>query len=304
MAEKRKRKVKNYNFFSIFNWYLPGIGQVLVLALMLIVGGVIGNAVTLGICSAFGYETGVEYAMLLAYPVMFVPAMLYASARSRIASYSAAGAKLDSNNFGKLGGLAAALLAVAGIISCGFVIDPLSAIMPEMPESIERMLNNMTQGILWVNLICVSIFAPLFEEWLCRGMVLRGLLYGGKMKPVWAIVISALFFALIHLNLWQAVPAFLMGCLLGYVYYKTGSLKLTMLMHCANNTISLLISQNPSLNEADNWYQILPLPAYLLLIAVCAAILVLTIRAFKRIPKKSEEGNCDTIPSMFESELQ
>ena len=54
-------------------------------------------------------------------------------------------------------------------------------------------------------------------------MVLRGLL-GHKVKPVWAIVISAAFFAIIHLNPWQAIPAFLLGCVLllalGLMFYQ------------------------------------------------------------------------------------
>ncbi len=58
-------------------------------------------------------------------------------------------------------------------------------------------------------------FAPVLEEWMCRGIVLRGLLnYSRKgepgedgsrrgMNPALAIAISAIFFATIHGNLWQ-----------------------------------------------------------------------------------------------------
>lgn len=70
------------------------------------------------------------------------------------------------------------------------------------------------------------------------------------IKPVWAIFWSAVFFAFIHLNPWQAVPAFILGCLFGYVYYKTGSLKLTMLMHFTNNTFSLIFSNIDKFKDA------------------------------------------------------
>ncbi|WP_409994892.1 CPBP family intramembrane glutamic endopeptidase [Chitinophaga pinensis] len=41
-----------------------------------------------------------------------------------------------------------------------------------------------------------------------------------RYPPRKAIVISALFFGLIHLNPWQALPAFCIGLLLGWVFTK------------------------------------------------------------------------------------
>ena len=130
-------------------------------------------------------------------------------------------------------------------------------------------------------------------------MVLRGLL-GNGVKPVWAIVISALFFAFIHLNPWQAVPAFLLGCLFGYVYYKTGSLKLTMLMHFANNTFSLLLSNVDALEDADSFLDVFPGGRYWVIFFACLLLLVLIIRSFNRIPKENPEGNLDPVKPLFE----
>ena len=129
--------------------------------------------------------------------------------------------------------------------------------------------------------------------------LLRGLL-NRKVRPVWAIVLSAAFFAVIHLNPWQALPAFLIGCLFGYVYYKTGSLKLTMLMHFTNNTFSLILANIGSLKEMDSWMDVLPGPLYWIVFAGCALLLVLIARVFARIPLKSPEGNCDKVTSLFE----
>ena len=56
-------------------------------------------------------------------------------------------------------------------------------------------MSSLTGGPFWSSFLVTAIFAPIFEEWLCRGMILRGLLT--KIKPAWAIIISALFFALI-----------------------------------------------------------------------------------------------------------
>ena len=152
---------------------------------------------------------------------------------------------------------------------------------------------------VFINFLTVSVFAPFFEEWLCRGMVLRGLL-SKKIKPVWAILISAVFFGVIHLNPWQAVPAILLGLLFGYVYYKTGSLKLTMLMHFANNTFVLVLSHLTGLEDAEEWQDILPGMQYWVVLGACILVLVLTVRAFSRIRPEQPEGNMDPVKPLFE----
>ena len=156
----------------------------------------------------------------------------------------------------------------------------------------------MTGGNIILSFICVSIFAPLFEEWLCRGMVLRGLLT--KMSPAWAIAVSALFFAVIHFNPWQAIPAFILGLLFGFVYYKTGSLKLTMLMHFTNNTMALIFSKIPSFAEADTLADVMTPWAYACLIIVCVLYLAAMVITLRAIPMRSEEAccNCDEVPAL------
>lgn len=298
-ANNGRKKRGNFKFFDNYSWYVPGVGQMFILLLMLLVGAVLGNVVTLVFSLAGGAEAASSYAMLIAYPVMFIPAMLYAGARSKLASYSSEGVKLDSNNFGKAGAVPCALLVMLATLACGYCIDIFQRLLPEMPEWMEEMMNGMTTGVLWANFLSVSVFAPLFEEWLCRGMVLRGLL-NNRVRPLWAIVISAAFFALIHLNPWQAVPAFLIGCLFGYVYYKTGSLKLTMLMHFTNNTFSLILANIDSLKEMDSWMDLLPGQLYWIIFAGCALLLVLIVRVFARIPLKDAAGNCDKVASVFE----
>ena len=293
-------KPRNYAFLQKFTWYVPGVADMFILLGLLLAGALVGNLVALPLVAFLGQESGMEYAMFISYPLMFIPPMLYASVKSRNNSYTRSGLKLDNAHFSPLGGAVCALLVVLGTLALGFCEEPLVALLPEMPDVLEEMLRSMTQGDnLLVNFLMVSIFAPFFEEWLCRGMVLRGLL-GTKMKPAWAIVVSALFFAFIHLNPWQAIPAFLLGCLFGYVYYKTGSLKLTMLMHFTNNTFALLISNIDAFEEAESWMDVLPDMQYWIIFFACLLLLVLVIRAFARIPQEQPQGNIDPVPSLFE----
>ncbi|MBR5076164.1 MAG: CPBP family intramembrane metalloprotease [Bacteroidales bacterium] len=297
---EERNKPRNYAFLQKFTWYVPGVADMFILLALLLAGALLGNLVALPLIAILGQESGMEYAMFISYPLMFIPPMLYASVKSRNNSYTRSGLKLDNAHFSPLGGAVCALLVVLGTLALGYCEEPLVALLPEMPDVLEEMLRSMTQGDnLLINFLMVSIFAPFFEEWLCRGMVLRGLL-GTKMKPVWAIVVSALFFAFIHLNPWQAIPAFLLGSLFGYVYYKTGSLKLTMLMHFANNTFSLVMSNLDAFKDAESWMEVLPGMQYWLIFFACLLVLVLVIRAFSRIPLERPQGNLDPVPSLFE----
>ena len=291
----------NFKFLGKFSWYVPGTGGIFALIAWLLLGAAIGSLLVV-VCSAFaGPDFIMDYGTLLSYPIMFVPPMLYAAVKSNASSMSQGGYKLDSNNFAPQGGLMCALLASAGTLALGFCIDPLASLLPPMPDSLKEVMGSLTNGNLWVNLLCVSIMAPICEEWLCRGMVLRGMLAHGA-KPAVAIIVSSLFFAFIHLNPWQAVPAFLLGCLFGYVYYKTGSLKLTMLMHCVNNTFAIICGRIPGLEEMESWKEVLPLSHYWIIVAAAALLTALVVLAFSKVVIKHPNGNCDPVPSIFESD--
>ena len=295
-----KRK-KNYSFLSNYPFFTPGFKGGIILLLLFLAGAVLGGIVSAPLALLYTSSTAMEAVMLVSYPIMFIPPMIYASLQSKRNSFFDLGYKLDSNNFGSLGGWKAALMAAALVLTAGFIIDITGYIMPEMPEWLESALNSMTGGNFCLDFICVSIFAPFFEEWLCRGMILRGLLNYKKedgtngIKPVWAIVISAAVFAAIHGNIWQALPAFVIGCVMGLVYYKTGSLKLTMLMHFVNNTLALIMSHIDSLSDYDYWIEILGAKWYWLAFAACALLTFLIIRKFLAIPNKNPKGGCDII---------
>ena len=291
----------NYKFLDKFSWYVPGFRGMFILLLWLLAGAVVGSIATI-ICTAIlGIEDGAIYGSLISYPVMFIPPMMYAGIKSAALSMEHPGVKLDSSNFSPLGGVLCALLVVVMTIASGFCIEPLTNLLPQMPELLKQTLKSLTSGNIWINLLMVSIFAPIFEEWLCRGMVLRGLL-ASKIRPAVAIPVSALFFAVIHLNPWQALPAFILGCIFGSVYYKTGSLKLTMLMHFANNTFALVIGHIDGFEEMESWQEVIPSPAYWILVAACALLTALCVLAFRKIALSKPEGNMDAVPSIFDSD--
>ena len=248
----------------------------------------------------FGQDTALEWATVISYPLMFVPPVLLAFIVSRNNRVHSKGLALDSCHFAPMGGFVCAVMVMLATVALGFCTDAVNSLMPPMPQFLEDALERMTTGNFVLNFICVSLLAPLCEEWLCRGMVLRGLL-GRGVKPVWAIMFSAFFFALIHLNPWQAVPAFLIGLLFGYVYFRTGSLKLTMLMHFTNNTVSLVLSRIDSLQGADNWMDVTGEGSYWIFFALSLVIVGLTVLAFSRVQLRRPRGNFDVLPGLSES---
>ena len=266
---------------------MPGFIDLIWVILLFFVGAFLGSKLLSAFILSGHADLATKYGMLIAYPLMFVPPMLYASAKSRREEGFTDGYALDNNNFGKHRGYTMAFAAIVMSIATAFVIEPASMLLPEMPEDKVKAMEALLDGPAWVTIISVCIFAPFFEEWLCRGIVLRGMLK--HVKPPWAIIISALFFALIHMNFWQAVPAFLMGLVFGYVYYKTGALKLTMLMHCVNNTMAFVVSSIPSLKDMEYFADVLSPWAYAGVYTAACIALICGFIILKGIPQK--EGN-------------
>lgn len=110
-------------------------------------------------------------------------------------------------------------------------------------------LNMQTPGELIAAFIAVAIIAPIGEELMFRGVVMRFM--AKKMKPVfWPILLSSILFSLIHGNVVGLISIVIAGMTLGYVYYLTGSLILSMFVHFIVNGTQILVSYLGRDNEA------------------------------------------------------
>lgn len=269
-----RKHQKSFDLFSSFSNYLPGWKGLVILTALLLAGACIGSLATLLMGLFMTPEDLMDYQILVIYPLQFIPAMLYASSKSHAnEGFDTVAIPLDNGKFSPIGGFYLAIMAIVSTIACALVTEPVIKLLPDMPDVLKTMMEMLVGGPLWVALLSTAIFAPFFEEWLCRGMILRGMLK--KYSPTTAILISAAFFALIHLNPWQAIPAFILGCLFGLVYYKTGSLKLTMLMHCANNAFSVLLTKMPAAQGKEYIYEIFSdKVCYGFVYAACLALVI------------------------------
>ena len=123
--------------------------------------------------------------------------------------------------------------------------------MPELPNIVEGEFD-MIMKDRWGYLV-VGLLAPLAEEMVFRGAVLRSLLRW-KENPWIGIVISAVLFAVIHMNPAQMPHAFLIGLLLGWMYYRTDSIVPGVVYHWVNNTVAYVMYNlypNPDLTLVE-----------------------------------------------------
>lgn len=110
--------------------------------------------------------------------------------------------------------------------------------LPAMPDTMKETFAMLTENDLGYFTVC--IFAPIVEEIVFRGAILRTLLEVTN-RHRFAIVVSALLFAVAHFNKAQIPHAFIIGLLLGWMYYRTGSILPGTLLHWVNNTATFVI---------------------------------------------------------------
>jgi membrane protease YdiL (CAAX protease family) len=90
----------------------------------------------------------------------------------------------------------------------------------------------------WGAFMKVAVIAPVVEELIFRGLILQGL--RRNYNAFISVFMSALLFALFHLNPWQFPATFILGMLLGWIVLRTHSLLLSILGHSINNLLVLL----------------------------------------------------------------
>ena len=99
-------------------------------------------------------------------------------------------------------------------------------------------------GKLWVELLQHALLPAVLEEILFRFIPVKLL---GKRSPRAVMLVSPIFFALIHLNLFQIPYALFAGSMLAFLTLATGSVFPAILLHLINNTISVIWMRNPGL---------------------------------------------------------
>lgn len=161
-------------------------------------------------------------------------------------------------------------LVIAAVIALQMgVTIPLISFIP-IPEFIAKIMENLSKDMqnIW-GLTAIIILAPILEEYLFRGVMLDGLLK--RISPIKAILISSALFGLVHLNPWQFISAMMIGIFAGWIYYKTRSLSLAIIIHFANNGWAMLWAH---LNNKTGVENEMPQLHYVVLTIIMAIVFI------------------------------
>lgn len=131
--------------------------------------------------------------------------------------------------------------AIVGVLQVAIGLSALLENFQLSDNGSQAIFQEMTHNAFCLLLLCVV--GPLCEELVFRVGILRPL-YRHRVPALLAAGISALAFAVVHGNLVQGIPAFIIGFVLGLLYLRTGNLWLCLPAHIANNTFAVIFMQH------------------------------------------------------------
>ena len=147
-----------------------------------------------------------------------------------------------------------------------------------------------------VSLFMLAILPAVFEETLFRGGM-QNLLSRWTRLPILAIIITSIVFSAVH-PFFGFLSRFALSFILGWMYYRTGNLWLSIIGHVTNNAVALTVlyvmklnNPNIDLNKADPEF-----PFWLGFISIAAVLLFFV--AFERVSKHqiNEPGREQLMP--------
>lgn len=166
-----------------------------------------------------------------------------------------------------------------------------------------RWVLNLLQDLLFrknqllSRVVLLVIVAPLTEELLFRGIILRGFL--NRFRPGSAVVLTAFLFAAAHLNPWQFFSVLFLGCAFGWFYLRTGSVALCVLAHAFTNGL-FIVSWQISGMTGDDLSRVQFQPWWLVLSGL--AMVLAGIWAFRKATPCTNMNNMPAPPVIWPSE--
>ena len=137
-------------------------------------------------------------------------------------------------------------------------------------------------------LLSHALMPALLEEGLMRLCILTLL---ARRSPAWAVLQSALLFALLHASLYQLPYAFVGGIFLALVTGYGGSVLYAVLFHLVNNLLSLCMQRLPRLiGESAGLWVNLAGSLIIFLLAAWGILILLKRRRACRTPLPTPKG--------------
>lgn len=124
---------------------------------------------------------------------------------------------------------------IAGLFDMIPLSEGLEASKAKFEAQQKALLNITTPGEFITTMITIAVIAPIGEELTFRGIMLRFAAKKMIGSIFWPIMLTAVLFAILHGNIVGTPSLIISGMLLGYIYYLTGSLWLSMFAHAIVN---------------------------------------------------------------------
>ena len=131
-------------------------------------------------------------------------------------------------------------IAAVGMALLGFAVNNLITMtgLVGVSAGFERANTAFFGGTVLYELLGSCLLIPVAEELIFRGVVFKRLkLYIGAVP---AMVLSALIFGIMHVNLVQFLYAAVLGLFLAFVLEKTGLVSMAVLGHITANVIAII----------------------------------------------------------------
>ena len=142
------------------------------------------------------------------------------------------------------------ILFTADLTVCGIPVAMLlNALAGLFSTSGADTVEDVAKYPLWLALTAFAIVPAVVEEYVFRGVVLGEYL---KIETGAAVLISSIFFALLHFSLGSVLYGFFFGCVFALVRIATGNLIYTVVMHLIFNSVNVLLSY-ASLERIPEW---------------------------------------------------
>lgn len=182
------------------------------------------------------------------------------------------------------------LLCIPFIYTVMYLLNVVNEAL-DLPNVLEDTFLDMS-GNVW-GILSIALVAPVLEECLFRGAIEGHLLT--KMKPWAAILISAAVFGLVHMNPAQVVYAFLVGIVLGWLYWRSGSVLPSIVAHVLNNSIAVITMRMAESKGVETFEQLAGEQAQPYIIAayalIAVVVFVVLMKIFKQQRNLSESSN-------------
>ena len=140
-------------------------------------------------------------------------------------------------------------------MSFGPAFEPIEALLKQMEdmaaELTQRMMEVDTVWGLLGNLLVIALIPAIGEELTFRSVLQQALTK--RMNVHLGVFLSAFIFSFIHFQFYGFLPRMFIGLLLGYMFYYSGSVWTTILMHFLNNATAVVVGylQYHNLTDVD-----------------------------------------------------